>query len=123
MWPNMAGKVILIKALLTVLPIYQYATILAPASAHKKMELIIRGFLWQGGKQENKKFSLVKWEQVTLPYEQRGLSIRLPGLINVALGMKIIWRMITGKESWWKKTLAIKYMNNREQSYSLKIFP
>lgn len=99
MWLNMAGRVILIKVLLAALPIYQYAIILARASTHKQMELILRGFLWQGGKQENKKFSLVRWEQVVLPYEQEGLSIRLPGLMNVALGMKIIWRLITGKES------------------------
>lgn len=46
MWLNMAGRVILIKALLMALPIYQYSIILAPASAHKQMELIIRGFLW-----------------------------------------------------------------------------
>jgi len=69
MWLNMAGRVIIIKALLLALSIYQYAIILAPASAHKQMEPIIRSFLWQGGKQENKKFSLVKWDQVTLPYE------------------------------------------------------
>lgn len=69
MWLNMAGRVTLIKALLTVPPIYQYATILALTSAHRQMELIVRGFLWQGGKQENKKFSLVKWEQLTLPYD------------------------------------------------------
>jgi len=100
MWINMAGRVILIKALLTTLPNYQCAIILAPASAHKQMELIIRGFLWKGGKHENKKFSLVKWEQVTLPYKQRGLSIRLLGLMNDALGMKMIWRMITGQEIW-----------------------
>jgi len=50
MWLNMAGRVILIKALLAALPIYQYALIMAPASAHKQMELILRIFLWQGGK-------------------------------------------------------------------------
>ena len=90
MWLNMACRVILIKSLLMALPIYQYATILAPASAHKQMEQIIRGFQWHRGRQENKKFSLVKWEQVTLLYEKGGLSIRLSGLMNVALGMKIL---------------------------------
>lgn len=103
MWLNMAGRVILIKALLAALPIYQYAIIMAPESAHKQMDLIIRSFLWQGGKQENKKSSLVKWDQVVLPYEKGGLSIRLPGLMNAALGMKIMWKLITGKEHWWKK--------------------
>ena len=68
-----------------------------------------------GGKQENKKFSLVRWEKVVLPYEQGGLSIRIPGLMNAALGMKIIWRLITGKESWWKKTLLSKYMDGTRE--------
>lgn len=46
MWLNIAGRVNLTKAMLTALPIYQYATILALTSAHKQMELIVRGFLW-----------------------------------------------------------------------------
>jgi len=54
MWLNMVGRVILIKALHVALPIYQYVLIMAPVSAHKHMELILRSFLWQGGKQENK---------------------------------------------------------------------
>jgi len=58
-----------------------------------------------GGKQENKKFSLVRWEQVVLPYEQGGLSIQTPRVMNAALGMKIVWRLIIGKGSWWRKTL------------------
>jgi len=97
-WLNMIGRVIVIKSLLAALTIYQYAIIMASTSAHKQMELILRIFMWQGGKQENKKFSLVKWEQVVLPYEQGSLSIRKPGLMNAALGMKIVWRLIIGKE-------------------------
>lgn len=50
MWLNLAERTIMIKALFLALPIYQYAIIMAPASAHKHMELIIRSFLWQGGK-------------------------------------------------------------------------
>jgi len=65
---------------------------------------------------------LVKLEQVTLFYGRGGLSIRLPGLMNAAFGMKIIWRMITGKESWWKKTLATKYMNHPRTNLLTKIF-
>jgi len=85
---------------------------MAPASAHKQMEIIIRSFLWKEGKQENKKFSLVRWEQVTLPYEKEGLAILLPGKMNIALGIKKNWRMISGKEHWWEKVLAMKYLNH-----------
>ena len=111
MWLNLAGRVTLIKALLSALPIYQYAIIMASASAHKQMELIIRSFLWQGGKQDNKKFNLVRWEQVALPYEKGGITIRLPGLMNISLGTKIIWRMINGNGHWWEKVLTMKYLN------------
>ena len=54
MWLNFAGRVILIKALLAALPIYQYAIIMAPASAHKQMDLILRSFLWWGGNKKIK---------------------------------------------------------------------
>jgi len=76
-WLNLAGTTILIKALLSALPIYHFSIIMAPTSAHKQMELIIRGFIWQGGKQESKRFSLVCWDQVTLPFEKEGISIRI----------------------------------------------
>eukprot|EP00253_Pinus_taeda_P012762 PITA_12762 len=45
-WLNLVGRTTLIKVLLSALPIYQYAVTLAPASAHKHMELIMRSFLW-----------------------------------------------------------------------------
>eukprot|EP00253_Pinus_taeda_P010247 PITA_10247 len=110
-WLNLAGIPILIKAILSALPIYQYAVTMAPASIHKHMELILRSFLWQGGKQETKKFSLVKWDQVTLPYEKGGLSIKIPSLSNRALGFKLIWRILTGKGSWWVEVIKRKYLS------------
>eukprot|EP00253_Pinus_taeda_P010908 PITA_10908 len=109
-WLNLAGRTILIKAVLSALLIYQYAVIMAPASVHKHLELIMRSFLWQGGKQETKKFSLVKWDQVTLPYEKGGLSIKLPNLSNQALGLKLIWKILSNKGSWWAEAIKRKYL-------------
>eukprot|EP00253_Pinus_taeda_P032878 PITA_32878 len=110
-WLNLAGRTILIKAILSALPIYQFATIITPASIHKHMELIIRSFLWKGGKQDTKKFSLVKWEKVTLPLEKGGLGIRIPRLANMAMGFKITWRILNEKGSWWTEVLKRKYLN------------
>eukprot|EP00253_Pinus_taeda_P013228 PITA_13228 len=109
-WLNLAGRTILIKVVLSGLPIYQYAVIMAPASTHKHMELIMRSFLWQGGKQDTKKFSLVSWDQVTLPYEKGGLSIKIPSLSNQALGLKLIWKILSGNGSWWVETIKRKYL-------------
>jgi len=110
-WLNLAGRTILIKAILSALPIYQFATTLALASTHKHMELIIRSFLWQGGRQDSKKFSLVKWDQVILPFEKGGLGIRIPRLANMAMGFKLIWRILNGKGAWWTEAIKRKYLN------------
>eukprot|EP00253_Pinus_taeda_P028873 PITA_28873 len=110
-WLNLAGRSILIKSVLSALPIYQFAITLAPASIHKHMELIIRSFLWQGGRQDTKKFSLVKWSKVTLPMEKGGLGIRVPRLTNLAMGFKLIWRIINDKGSWWIEIIKKKYLN------------
>eukprot|EP00253_Pinus_taeda_P018186 PITA_18186 len=109
-WLNLAGRTILIKAVLSGLPIYQNVVIMAPANTHKHMELIMRSFLWQGGKQDTKKFSLVSWDQVTLPYEKGGLSIKIPSLSNQALGLKLIWKILSGNGSWWVETIKRKYL-------------
>eukprot|EP00253_Pinus_taeda_P024025 PITA_24025 len=110
-WLNLAGRTILIKVVLSGLPIYQYAVIMGPSSIHKHMELIMRSFLWQGGKRDTKKFSLVSWDQVTLPYEKGGISIKIPSLSNQALGLKLIWKILSGKGSWWVETIKRKYLS------------
>ena len=36
--------------------------------------------------------------------------------MNMALGAKIIWQMISGNRSWWKDALRKKYLNgNRDR--------
>jgi hypothetical protein len=49
-WLNLAGKVVLIKAVLTSIPIYQSSFLLAPGSVIQKIESLQRRFLWEGGK-------------------------------------------------------------------------
>lgn len=110
-WLNLAGRTTLIKAILSALPIYQFAVTLALASTHKHMEIIIRSFLWQGGRQDSKKFSLVKLDQVILPFEKGGLGIKIPRLSNMSMGFKPIWRILNGKGAWWTKVIKRKYLN------------
>eukprot|EP00253_Pinus_taeda_P016469 PITA_16469 len=121
-WLNLAGRTTLIKSILSALPIYQFAITLAPASTHKHMELILRSFLWQGGRQDSKKFSLVQWDQVILPFEKGGLGIRIPRLANMVMGFKLIWRILNEKGAWWLgwKHLPLPF-NLRDQWVDLKL--
>lgn len=98
----LTGRLVLLKSSLSSLPLYQFTLIQAPTTFHNKMERILRHFLWQGGKNEKKKFNLVSWKQVIQQRENKGLGIRSPKLTNLAFGGKIVWRLIDEQQAWWK---------------------
>jgi hypothetical protein len=54
---------------------------------------------------------MVNWAITCAPKENGGLGIRDPERINLALGAKLIWRVITGEKEWWKKSLCNKYLS------------
>eukprot|EP00253_Pinus_taeda_P016655 PITA_16655 len=70
----------------------------------------VKSEIW-GGRQDSKKFSLVRWDQVILPFEKGGLGIKILSLYNKAMGFKLIWRMLIGKGSWWVEVIKRKYLN------------
>ena len=71
----------------------------------------IKRFLWQGGKSDSlKKFHLVNWEIVCKPTIYGGDGIRDSSKMNLTLGAKIIWIIVTGKGAWWKEIIQKKYM-------------
>jgi hypothetical protein len=104
-WLNPTTRVILIKVVLSSLPIYQCSTLLAPKCISNQIAKIIRSFLWQGGKMTHKNFHLVNWNQVTSDKNHGGLGIREPDLMNTTMGAKLLWRLITGKLTWWKQAI------------------
>ena len=67
---NPAMKVVLIKAVLSSIPIYQCSILLAPKGVLGSIESLLKNFLWKGGKQNEKKLSLVSWEKVAKPRMQ-----------------------------------------------------
>lgn len=75
------------------------------------MEVVLCHFLWNGGKNDKRKFNLVSWKHVIQTQDRGGLSIRSPKFLNLAFGGKIAWRLITGPSSWWKRVLETKYLN------------
>ena len=58
-WLNLAGKSMLIKAVPSSLPIFQFFVLLAPSCILRKMEDFIRKFFWEGGKQNEKSIPFV----------------------------------------------------------------
>jgi len=108
-WLNKAGKIVLINSVITSLPIYQCSVLLAPKTITNKIEEMLRRFLWEGGRNNEKKMHLVSWDKIKKPRLEGGLQIRDVATQNLAMGGKILWNMISGKNTWSKQILQKKY--------------
>jgi hypothetical protein len=111
-WLNPAGKTVLIKSVLSSLSIFQCSGLLAPKGVLDKISRALRSFLWAGGKTNTKKFHLINWKQVFQPLSKGGLAIRDPTIMNISLGAKLAWRLISGNPDWWKLALLNKYFHS-----------
>ena len=114
-WLNKAGKVILMNSILTSLPIFQCSVLLAPKTITNRINELLRRFLWEGGRNNEKKLHLVGWDKITRPKIEGGLQIRDVATQNLAMGGKILWNLITGRKTWSKQTLKKKYFTGDRQ--------
>ena len=111
-WLNLAGKVVLIKAVLNSYLLYQSSLLLAPAKVISQIEGLVRSFLWKSGNAGGgKKFALVSWKIIKLPRPEGGLYIRDLRNQNLAMGSKLLWNLIAPKPSWWSQVLKSKYFS------------
>ena len=57
----------------------------------------------------------MNWETVCKPKVHRGAGISDPRKMNLALGAKILCRIVTGKGAWWKKILQKKHLSGNRK--------
>lgn len=89
----MGGRVVLLNAVLTSLPVYYLSFYKAPKKVINSLIQIQRRFLW-GGLGEGRKISWVSWGVVCRPREEGGLGVRNLFIFNLALIGKWRWRML-----------------------------
>jgi hypothetical protein len=112
-WLNLAGKVVLIKSVLTSLPLFQNSILLAPKTINLKIDQMMRRFLWEGGRNNERKLHLISWDKIKKPLLEGGLQIRDVATQNLAMGAKILWLLVSGKKTWSKRTLCKKYFSGQ----------
>jgi hypothetical protein len=66
------------------------------------------------GKTNSKKFHLIDWSIVRSPKDNGGLGIKHPSLMNMAMGSKILWHLISSQSEWWKNVL-VKYLHGSKK--------
>jgi hypothetical protein len=74
---NLAGNLILTKAVLQEILAYMMSVFPAPKGILQKIRSIQRDFLWRGA-ENKKKWALVPWEKVCRPKVKRGMGLQDP---------------------------------------------
>lgn len=110
---SQAGRVTLVKSVVSSIPIYYMAACQFPASLCRAFDSAARQFFWNG-KDVERKLSMVAWNVVCKPKSQGGLGIRSFELINKTLLAKLGWALAIGEERLWVKALKAKYFPNRD---------
>ena len=105
---SMAGRVTLIKSVLSSLPTYYMSLFLIPQGVRESLEKIQRNFLWNGTA-EKRKMHLVDWKSICSPKKLGGLGIADLKIKNRALLNKWLWRFSEEEDSYWRKVIVEKY--------------
>ena len=74
-WLNLAGKVTLLKSVLSSIPVYHNTILLPPKSFISKVDTLLRIFLWEGGKNNERRLHLVSWDKIKKPILEGGLQV------------------------------------------------
>ena len=104
----MAGRLCLIKSVLSAIPLYYLSLFKAPEVVCKSIISIQRSFLWGWGK-EKRSVAWVKWKDLCQPKGEGGLRIRDIRKFNHALLAKWKWRCISEGKGRWKEVIHSKY--------------
>ena len=106
---SMAGRLCLIKSVLTSLPLFYVSLFCMSTTVMRKVKRIQKkNFLWDWGS-ENWKITWVTWDKVCQLKDKGGLGFIDIGKFNLALLGKWIWRLKSEERSLWKVILESKY--------------
>jgi hypothetical protein len=86
-----AGRLVLIKSVITSIPIYLSIAMELPAWLLQFLEKRIRAFFWKGSEAVSGGHCLVAWDQVCRPVEYGGLGVLNLKLLGFALRARWLW--------------------------------
>ncbi|XP_022556970.2 uncharacterized protein LOC111205438 [Brassica napus] len=107
-----AGKLTLLKAVLTAIPTYTMSCFELPVSLCKRIQSILTRFWWDSS-DGTRRMCWVAWDNLTKPKDRGGLGLRDIQLFNQALLAKQAWRLLTNPECLLARVLLGKYCHKR----------
>lgn len=112
---SLAGRYILVQAVLSQLAVYWAHLYLLPASVISKMVSLAANFVW-GGRSYHSKFHLIKMESISKSKKAGGWGLMHMRTFGKALLCKSLHRGIYG-EGPWSKVINRKYLKGRSMVF------
>jgi hypothetical protein len=108
---SLGGRLTLLNSCLSNIPLYMLSIYPAPKSVIRKLDLLRKRLLWQGGSQ-TKKLHLVNWNTVCSPKSLGGLGVLNLGYMNDALLTKWLWNL-ESSNGLWQNIISGKYIKGK----------
>jgi hypothetical protein len=108
---SLGGRIVLINAVLSAIPVFFLSFLKMPGRVWKELVKIQRNFLWRGLSKRSG-ICWVKWDDICKPKKEGGLGIRDLRLVNVSLLAKWRWKLLSHEKEVWKDVVLAKYGPN-----------
>ncbi|KAJ4754476.1 RNA-directed DNA polymerase (reverse transcriptase)-related family protein [Rhynchospora pubera] len=103
---SFAGRLTLVKSVLTAMPLHYMQVIRLPKWVINQIDKMRRNFLWKGNDKCLGGHCLVNWDKCCMPKQHGGLGILNLKTQNEALLAKWIWVLLTKPDSVWSTTIS-----------------
>lgn len=103
-----AGKMVMLKSVLSAMPTYTMTCFKLPNSLYKRIQSALTRFWWDSNP-EKKKMCWVSWKKLTKSKAEGGLGFRDIQSFNDALLAKVSWRILTKPDCLLARILLGKY--------------
>lgn len=111
---SLGGRLTLVNAVMSAIPIYMMQTFMLPKWVVKRIDQVRRKFLWSGNKQHDKRYmSLIAWEIVIKPRSLGGLGVMNMDTMNKALMGKIMYKWLQINRPSWMSIVQLNHQVTR----------
>ena len=107
-----AGRAVLVQSNLAAKPSFMMQSFSLPGGVLHDLDKINRNFLWNKSP-DCRSANLIGWDRVCQPKCFGGLGIRKASINNIALQMKLLWRLISDPENNWVSLVSKKYLKSK----------
>ncbi|KAG5531062.1 hypothetical protein RHGRI_025876 [Rhododendron griersonianum] len=108
---NKAGRLSLLKYILTSMLVFHMSNLKFPVYVTKKISSILSNFLWSGAANK-KSYHWKKWDSLCLSNSDGGLGVKDLQLFNQALLAKQSWRILDQPTCLFSSFFLSKYCNS-----------